>query len=168
MVSAALRVLAIPESLETILQFLPERDLLLNQRVSTAWQATTTKSPALQKQLHYRDNVCDPTVCADTVCDLDPVHKYFEWALRYRSMTDDRTKLPKDWLAPRRHSDGTKGDPVKPSWYGMFVTRPAVSKIHVDFPASDFERGMMNRESTPSGTVTNADDVTMGQIRETE
>lgn len=159
MASAALRVLAIPELLETILQYLPLRELLLNQRVSTAWQATTTKSPTLQQQLHYRD----------TVCDVDPVHTSIEWSMSYTwTTTDDRTRLPKDWLAPQCHSDGTKEDLVKQSWYGMFVTRPAVSEIQVDFFATQDLAEMMSREGKPSGIVTNPNGVTMGQLKETE
>lgn len=148
MASAALRVFAIPELLETVLQFLPLRDLLLDQRVNTAWQATT-KSPTLQHQLHYKD----------TISDLDR-HTHIEWTPLSTFMTDDdKTSLPKDWLAPHCQSHGIKGDPIKQSWNDMFVTRPAVSEIHVQIPT---------REHMLSGTVKNANGVTIGQLRETE
>ena len=55
--SAVHQVLSIPELLEHILLYLPERDLLLDQRVSTTWRNIITITPSLQRKLFFKADV---------------------------------------------------------------------------------------------------------------
>ena len=52
LLSARSRALAIPELLENIISFLPEREILTNaQRVSRTWRISVAESPRIQRQL---------------------------------------------------------------------------------------------------------------------
>lgn len=55
--AAASRVFAIPELLEKILLYLPERDLLLTQRVNKAFRNVADSSLHLQRKLFLRADV---------------------------------------------------------------------------------------------------------------
>ena len=47
------RVFAVLELLESILQYIPERDLLLSQRVNQTFRSVMKHSPQLQRKLFY-------------------------------------------------------------------------------------------------------------------
>lgn len=51
--SSTQRVFNIPELLENVLLYIPERDLLLSQRVNQTFQDTIIHSPRLQRKLFY-------------------------------------------------------------------------------------------------------------------
>lgn len=76
--SAVARTFAIPELLENIFAELPQRDMLLAQRVSRTFNATINGSPLLRKLLFFEpptDPLDDNAVeCfrKDFICDDDP------------------------------------------------------------------------------------------------
>ena len=59
-ISTTSDIFLIPEILEQILSWLPEKDLLLNQRVSTVWKDVIRTSPTLQYNLFFRADVFPP------------------------------------------------------------------------------------------------------------
>jgi hypothetical protein len=66
--TAAARTLNTPELLELILSHLPERDLLLAQRVSRIWHSSVSTSPILQTTLHFRPD----SIVLSEGCTLNP------------------------------------------------------------------------------------------------
>ncbi|KAM0722642.1 hypothetical protein Q7P37_002083 [Cladosporium fusiforme] len=67
--SATTRTFHLPEILEQILTNLPQRDLLLAQRVSRAFQDTITASPKLQRALFFAP---DPHLPSSPITYLNP------------------------------------------------------------------------------------------------
>lgn len=67
--SATKRTLHLPELLEQILTNLPQRDLLLAQRVSKAFNLTISASPKLQRALFFAP---DPSLPASPITYLNP------------------------------------------------------------------------------------------------
>ncbi|KAK4695762.1 hypothetical protein P7C71_g2045, partial [Lecanoromycetidae sp. Uapishka_2] len=54
---ASSKIFLIPEILEMILVQLPERDLLLDQRVNKTWQGVIKTSPQLQRKLFFTADI---------------------------------------------------------------------------------------------------------------
>lgn len=150
------QVFAIPELLEMILLRLPELDLLLSQRVNTTWRSLTKTSPHLQRKLFYKVDVCDLASISDINWNplISTLKKYVD------------ASIPKTEIGTNDHT--------KASWSDMFLTRPAVREIEVDFVASYVEDDMQPSgvELAPweqiYGPVEDPNGVTMGGIRSTE
>ncbi|KAL2843909.1 hypothetical protein BJY01DRAFT_264108 [Aspergillus pseudoustus] len=69
------KVLSLRELLECILANLPERDLLLAQRVSQQWRDIIINSPLLQKQLFFQPTSIRPFFEEDQRVNLNPLIK---------------------------------------------------------------------------------------------
>lgn len=67
--TAATRTFALPELLEQILLHLPQRDLLLDQRVSRPFHNTISSSPKLQRALFFAP---DPFLPSSPITYLNP------------------------------------------------------------------------------------------------
>jgi hypothetical protein len=67
--TAATRTFALPELLEQILLHLPQRDLLLAQRVSRPFHLTITSSPRIQRELFFAP---DPFLPSSPITYLNP------------------------------------------------------------------------------------------------
>lgn len=112
--ASATQVFAVPELLEMILLRLPERDLLLSQRVNTTWRNLTKTSPHIQRKLFYKAEVCDPASTTDLV--WNPLLKFTLTTGGGLSSSKPETKI------------------TKTSWNNMFLTQPATSEVHVELP----------------------------------
>ena len=155
--ASATQVFAVPELLEMILLCLPERDLLLSQRVDTKWRNVTKTSPDLQRKLFYKAEVCNPGSASDIV--WNPL---LELAFKFRdgfrqSITEKESK--------------------KNSWDDMLLTQPAISEVHVELPShyfnypEDGEQPLGSRipplQEQAIGTVKNPNGVRMEDVRST-
>lgn len=105
-----------------ILLHLPERDLLLNQRVSTEWRNAIKTSPQIQRELFYKVDVYDP-VSTTTDWVWNPLLKFALITGGGLSSSKSETKI------------------TRASWNDMFLTQPATSEVGVELPlAFDFYR----------------------------
>ena len=130
--ASATQVFAVPELLEMILLCLPERDLLLSQRVDTKWRNVTKTSPHLQRKLFYNAEVCDPGSPTDWV--WNPLLKFALLTGSGLSSSKPKTKS------------------TKTSWNDMFMTQPATSEVHVELPLYYFENGYHKDGEQPLGS----------------
>ncbi len=135
--SPANQVFATLELLEMILLHLPERDLILGQRVNTTWHNLTKSSPQLQRKLFYKADVCNVTPMSD-----------IEWNWLYLNFKDLL-----HCVVPRPEV-GTNDDKYS-SWNKMFFCRPAVSEVRLEL--------YYNKQVFR--TVVNPNGVTFGDIR---
>ena len=159
--ASAARVFTIPELLEMILLRLPERDLLLSQRVKTTWRNITNTSPHLQRKLFYKADVCDPALISDVV-----------WNPLLRSAL---TKNATSSVLKERGIESTYESVKASSWNDMFLTQPAVSKIYVKFHLNHHGNDeqpvgpeLASSQGPVKGTVENPNGVRMEDIRSTE
>ena len=69
--SAQAKVLDVPELLEAIIAFVPERDILTRvQRVSRFWKTTINESPSVQQQIGRRKGRATPTETPTRIADV--------------------------------------------------------------------------------------------------
>lgn len=140
------QIFAIHELLEMILLQLPERDLLLSQRVNTTWRNVTKTSPHLQRKLWYKVDLCDLASIYD---------------LKWNPLKSNLSKYARITLVKTEIDTGEK---TKASWNDMILTRPAVRGIYVDLFKEDFGLDVAKQ----AGIVENQNGVTMGDIRSAE
>lgn len=123
---ASTRALAIPEILEMIVAQLPERDLLLSQRVNKIWQSVIKTSPYLQRKLFYTADLIADGSHYKIICKAkwNPLLKPFmkQQPSSSRSIRSVNI-LDVDALSKMNHPN--------PSWKSMFLTQPA--GLHMEF-----------------------------------
>jgi hypothetical protein len=87
---ALTQVLAVPELLENILSFLPEREILTSvQRVSQTWRSSIIASPRIQRKLFLLKGK-KPAVSPIRSIDDDLDEQVFGWSVYHTSVATNR------------------------------------------------------------------------------
>lgn len=172
-------VFSIPELLEKILLYVPERDLLLSQRVNQTFRNVTKHSPQLQRKLFY---TADTYQERDLLRELkwNPLLHAFHPYKRSNTSIRRRfgSKLWQSWRNLSQSNQLSREDFVEActpgielevlrkvnyptaSWKKMYFTHPAVSRMttdveHPDFPNPGHEQLTHIRTDNRSGfTIT--------------
>ncbi|KAF2092170.1 hypothetical protein K490DRAFT_53314 [Saccharata proteae CBS 121410] len=141
---AADRVFALPELLEQILEYLPQRELLLNQSVCRTWLSTIEVSPTLQQKLWFQPptrpassvdqaqsfavNIINP-LCALVFNPWDLVHFF-----KRNPSIQDRLQRELGWYANRKLRRAVLRQDA--SWRKMLVVnRP----VRFEFEGNEIE-----------------------------
>lgn len=156
------QIFTIPEVLEVILFHLPEKDLLLDQRVSTLWRDITKTRAHLQRKLGFIAdpmNLSDPPENMEVRCN--PLAKVFmkgecPHARNYHPYEPMDNSLFVDLKALKM------ADYPEASWKVMFLTQPAAGGVMLNELVSDNSDDV----SVNVGTIINFDGVKMGQMRD--
>ena len=133
--SPANQVLAIPELLERILLHMPERDILLGQRVNTTWHDLTKSSSHLQRKLFYKADVCNVTPIYD--------RKFNPLILKIKGYL--QCVIP-------RPAVGTNDD-ISSSWNKMLLCRPPVSEVRLELISTPLLRTVVNPKGVTFGDI---------------
>ena len=129
--SAVDRILAIPELFESILLELPERNLLLEQRVNTQWHETIETSPALQHKLFFRAEVFadgHPITTDFSSIKWNPLLELFLVgpSARPKSVSGPNDEV---WINWNKLRDTRGQDYATVSWKRLYLTQPAIKRI---------------------------------------
>lgn len=143
--SAAARVLGIPELLDGILEHAPTKDLLLQQRVNKTWQVTIQRSIPMQKKLFLKPNPTPPN---------KEKHKSFvgsciEWnPLLAKIITPPYDNTGNIHCCCFNSAQLDLDSQHTASWQGMLVSNPPASTIYLGVYGSLYWFGMI---SSPYG-----------------
>ena len=141
--TASSRVFAIPELLENILLHLPERDLLLAQRVNKTFRDVTTASVHLQRKLFFTADLVSEDVPAfglkrNTFTEIFRPKEGFYFT-DYRLMSDRYLPLWRDWCYKNVEStmslDEYVGDPRYPRYSSLKDIQIMLHVVQLDFKA---------------------------------
>jgi hypothetical protein len=137
MSSAQDRVFSITELLEQILLHLDNQQLLLLQRVCRHWSSLIAGSPEISQKLYLRA-IGAPRPFSPEITTWNPMlSKFCTFPKRYRYSHFLETFVAHyEWKAieahrenyKRWHDDSERG---KPSWVGMLLTQPPITKVIV-------------------------------------
>ncbi|KAL4887230.1 hypothetical protein BJY04DRAFT_175423 [Aspergillus karnatakaensis] len=169
---ATSRVFLLPELLEPILSHLPQRDLLLMQRVNHQWKVVITRSQFLQQQLFFKPSrICplpEDSLAVDfnpllqelfppffanlfTLDDCDVVADDDYLAMRYCTGRDEGVQIlrKQEWY----QSEAKRAAVLRPeaSWRRMFVSNPPprVGDLDIDLPGCGCYYGSLDGSVAP-------------------
>ena len=138
MSSASSRVLGTYELLEAILSFLPFRDLVTSQRVSSQFKAVVGGSIQLQQKLYLSPVPEDTTTSDHPLKDavfgsIDSIPSFTsDWTLH--ALEKDKADAPHRMFCPFNFTDIVSGNlpsEVSPCW-SMYTTQPPTKEMHTD------------------------------------
>lgn len=152
---ASMKAFAIPEILEMVLSQLPERDLLLDQRVNSTWQGVIKTSQSLRRKLFYTADLVGAISDNKAVSDAKWNSLLRAFSIEVTSTFWEQRSIEINTPKLKRFMYPTS------SWKTIFLTQPTCVDLVFDNALSRDDWGWGLNIYSPSG-------VKLGDLCDTE